>query len=46
MYYSHHIIIKCVAFKPIHCPINLNVVSSSRLFIEFDSLFLLDVLLV
>ena len=39
MYYSHHRIIKCVGFKLICCAINLNVVSFSRIFSEFDSSF-------
>ena len=46
MCYSHHRIIKCVGFKPIHCTINLDVVSSFRVFSEFDSLFISDVLLI
>ena len=45
MYYSLHRIIKCVGFKPIHCAINLDDASSSRVFSKFDS-FLLDILLV
>ena len=28
MYYSHHIIIKCVGFKSIHYTINLDIASS------------------
>ena len=46
MYYSHHKIIKRVSFKSIHCAINLDVASSSKVFSEFDYLFLSDVLLV
>ena len=46
MYSNHHRIIKCVGFKPIHYAINLNTTSSSRVFSEFDSLFLSDVSLV
>ena len=40
MYYSHHIIIKCVGFKPIYYAINLDVAPSSRVFSEFDYMFL------
>ena len=40
MYSSHHKIIKRVDFKPIHCAINLDVVPSSRVFSEFDFVFL------
>ena len=40
MYSSHHRIIKCVGFKPIHCSINLDVASFSRVFSEFDYIFL------
>ena len=40
MYYSHNIIINCVGFKSIHCAINLDVTSSSRVFNEFDYLFI------
>ena len=40
MYSSHHRIIKYVDFKLIHCAINLDVASSSRLFSDFDYLFL------
>ena len=36
MYYSHHRIIKYVGFKPIHCAINLDIASSSRVLHEFD----------
>ena len=36
MYSSHYMIIKRVHFEPIHDAINLNVVSSSKVFIEFD----------
>ena len=46
MYFSHHRIIKYVGFKPIHCTINLDDTSSSRVFSKFNSLFLSDVLLV
>ena len=44
MYYSHHRIIKCVGFKPIHCAINLVIASSSRVFSKFDYVFLSNVL--
>ena len=40
MYYSHYRIIKCVGFKPIHCAINLNAVSSSRIFSKFDCVYI------
>ena len=40
MYSIHHKIIKCVGFKSIHCAINLNVLSSSKVFNEFDYVFL------
>ena len=46
MYYSHHRIIKCTGFKPIHYAITLNVTSSFIVFNEFDYLFISDVLLV
>ena len=46
MYYNHHRIIKCIGFKPIHCAINLDVISSSRVFNEFDYVFLSNELLV
>ena len=46
MYYSHHRIIKCVGFKPIHCAINLDDVSSFKAFNEFDYVFLSNLLLV
>ena len=39
MYSSHHRIIKCVDFKPIHYAINLNVASS---FIVFSILILFE----
>ena len=45
MYSSHYTIIKCVCFKLIHCVVNLDVTSFSRVFNEFDYLFLSDVLL-
>ena len=46
MYSSHHKMIKCVGFESIHYAINLDVTSSSRVFSEFDSVFLLNILLV
>ena len=46
MYYSHYRIIKCVGFGSIHYAINLDDESSFRVFSEFDSMFLLNVLLV
>ena len=46
MYFSLHIVIKCVGFKPIHCAINLDVALSFRVFSEFYFLFLSNVLLV
>ena len=46
MYSSHHRIIKCVGFKPIHCVTYLDDVSSFRVFNEFDYVFLSNLLLV
>ena len=46
MYFSRHIIIKCVGFKSIHCFINLDTASSSKVFSEFDFIFITNVLLV
>ena len=46
MYYSHHRIIKCVDFELTHCTINLEVVSSSRVFSEFNYVFLSNILLI
>ena len=40
MYSSYYKITKCVGFKPIHCSINLDVVSSFKVFSEFDYLFI------
>ena len=40
MYSSHDSNIKCVGFKLIHYVINLDVVSSSMVFSEFDFVFL------
>ena len=36
IYYSYHIIIKCVGFELIHCVINLDVMSYFRLFSQFN----------
>ena len=38
--------IKCVGFKSFHYAINLDVVSSSVVFNNFDFMFFIDVLLV
>ena len=46
MYSSHHRIIKCVGFESIHCIINLNIVLFSRVFNEFDYVFLSNILMV
>ena len=46
MYFSHYRIIKYVGFKLIYCAIDLDVVSSFRVFSELDYLFILNVLLV
>ena len=46
MYSSYHRIIKCVGFESIHCATNLDITSSSKVFSEFDYVFLLNVLLV
>ena len=46
MYSDNHIIIKYVGFKPINYAINLDAVSSSIVFNEFNSIFLLNVLLI
>ena len=45
MYSTHHRIIKCVGFKPIHRAINLDVALSSIVFTEFYYVFLSNVLL-
>ena len=39
MYSSCYMIIKCANFEPIHDAINLDVVSSSKVFIIFDMRF-------
>ena len=44
MYSSHYMIIKFVGFKPIQYTINLDVVSFSEVFNEFDYVFRSDVL--
>ena len=46
IYYSHHKIIKYVSFESIHYAINLNVASSSKVFSEFDNMFLSNILLI
>ena len=46
MYSNYYRTIKCVAFEPIHYVINMNVASSSKVFSEFDYMFLSNVLLV
>ena len=46
MYSRYHKIVKCVGFEPFHYAINLDVVSSFRVFSEFVSVFLSNVLLV
>ena len=47
MYYSNRKIIKyVVGFEPIHCAINLNTMSSSKVLNEFDYLFICNLLLV
>ena len=45
MYSSYYKFIKCVDFQPIYYTINLNVVSSSIIFSEFDYMFLSNVML-
>ena len=42
MYSNYHRIIKYVAFKPIHLSINLDAVSSTRVFREFDYVFSIE----
>ena len=44
-YSSYYKFIKCVIFEPIYYTINLNVVSSSIIFSEFDYMFLSNVML-
>ena len=46
MYSSHHRIINYVGLKLIHYAINLDVALSSRVFSEFDYVFLSNALLV
>ena len=45
-YSSHYKIIKYVGFLSIIYAINLNVASSSKVFNEFDSMFLSNVLII
>ena len=45
-YCSHYIIIKCIGFEPNNYNINLDLDSSSKVFNEFDFVFLSNVLLV
>ena len=44
MYFIQYCIIKCVGFETIHYIINLDVVSFSIVFSEFNYLFLFDIL--
>ena len=46
MFYSHYIITKYASFEPIIYVINLDDTSFFKVFSEFDSIFLLNVLLV
>ena len=46
MYSSHYRIIKYVGFEPKFYSINLDVMSSSKVFCEFDYMFLWNVLLI
>ena len=46
MYFSRYRIIKCVSFELIHYVINLDDVSFSKIFNEFDFVFLSNILLV
>ena len=46
MYFSHYNIIKCIGLELIHYAINLNFASFSKVFKEFDYVFLLNILLV
>ena len=45
-YPTHYRIIKYVGFEPIIYAINLDIASSFKVFSEFDSIFLSNVLLV
>ena len=44
MYSSHYRILKYISFESIVYIINLDVISSSKVFNEFDFIFLLNVL--
>ena len=44
--FSYHIIIKCVDFETIYYVINLYFASSFIFFREFDSVFILNILLI
>ena len=46
MYFNYHIFIKYACFEPIYYAINLHAMSSSKVFNEFDCVFLLNILLV
>ena len=46
MYSNHYKIIKSVSFEPFHYAINMNFISSSKVFREIDYIFLSNVLLV
>ena len=46
MHFSHYKIIKYIGFEVIIYSINLDVALSSKVFNEFDYMFLLNVLLV
>ena len=41
---SNYRIIKCVCFKPIHCAINLDATSFSKVFNEFDYVFMSELI--
>ena len=41
---NNHRIIKCACFKVIYCAINLDAVSSYRVFNEFDYIFILELI--
>ena len=41
---SNYRIIKCVYFKPIHCVINQDAMSFSKVFSEFDYVFILELI--
>ena len=45
-YSSHYIIIKYIGFEPIFYAINMDIMSSSKVFNKFDYMLLLNVLLV